>query len=677
MTEEQDSSRVSTWISRLCRRIIDVRISVPVLFFLLLMVLFTIQRLVIYLALEARFSEVPPGDALLGFLVGLRFDTVVSCMLAVPLVLGLAFTPASVLSRSGFKSLAATYFSGALALALLACITDFYFFREFDQRLDHKTFDYLEYRYLFEVLWEDFPVIPVFLVLGAVFIVVFLLVRRAILESRSRFTLKHTFVWSLVAIPLLFLGIRSSLGNKAINSGPAFFSNSPILSQLALNGLFTLREAVAGALAHEDLSRHLTLLPEDEAFRVVLNDLRRPGESYAGDAMNPLLRVTDSGRPRKDHNVVIVLMESLSWHYIRVMCGDGRLTPNLCDLADRSLFMDRCFAVGNRTPMGISGTLCGFPDLPGKSIVTRSASEGRILTLGTLLQRRGYETMFIHGGQSHYDHLQSFLRSNGFSRFVFGGDFENGTFRTPMGWCDGDLFDRTHREFLAMGDRPFLAVLLTLSFHRPYRIPPGKVEAVDPENWYADMLDSALYADWAIGEFMKKARQADYFDRTLFVFIADHTGGQSGHPISPASYRLPFIIHGPAILGSKGRRVHTVCSQADVAPTVLSLLGGTYAHCFLGSSVLDRPEASGQALMLHGRYALAFMDAEQDVVVVPFGTGARCGLFHFEAPAKLEPLSLDKPDGRARMEALRRRGVAWLQCADALYRRGVFRLREE
>jgi len=268
------------------------------------------------------------------------------------------------------------------------------------------------------------------------------------------------------------------------------------------------------------------------------------------------------------------------------------------------------------------------------------------------------------------------LRSNGFSRFVFEEDFENGTFRTPMGWCDGDLFDRAHQEFLAVGDRPFLAVLLTLSFHRPYRIPAGKVEAVDPENWYADMLDSALYADWAIGEFLKKARKADYFDRTLFVFIADHTGGQSGHPISPASYRLPFIIHGPAILGSKGRRVRTVCSQADVAPTILSLLGGTYEHCFLGSSVLDRPVESGQALMLHGRYALAFMDAKQDVVVVPFGSGGRCGLFHFDVPAKMESRSLEAPGARARMEALRRRGVAWLQCADALYRRGVFRLRQ-
>ncbi len=672
MTEEQDSSRAS----RFCWRFLDVRITVPVLFFALLMVLFTIQRLVIYLALEARFSEVPAGDLLMGFLVGLRFDTVVSCMLVVPLFLGLAFLPASVLSRSGFKTLTATYFSGALALALFACITDFYFFREFDQRLDHKTFEYLEYRYLYKVLWEDFPVITAFLILGAVFITVFLLVRRLGLENRSRFTLKHTLVWSLVAIPLLFLGIRNSLGNKAINSGPAYFSNFPILSQLALNGLFTLREAVAGALAHEDLSRHLTLLPENEAFQVVLNDLRRPGDTYTGDPENPLLRVTDTGRPRKNHNVVLVLMESLSWHYIRVMGGDGRLTPNLCDLADRSLFMDRCFAVGSRTPMGVSGTLCGFPDLPGNSIVTRSGSEGRILTLGTLLLRRGYETMFIHGGQSHYDHLQSFLRSNGFSRFVFEEDFENGTFRTPMGWCDGDLFDRAHQEFLAVGDRPFLAVLLTLSFHRPYRIPAGKVEAVDPENWYADMLDSALYADWAIGEFLKKARKADYFDRTLFVFIADHTGGQSGHPISPASYRLPFIIHGPAILGSKGRRVRTVCSQADVAPTILSLLGGTYEHCFLGSSVLDRPVESGQALMLHGRYALAFMDAKQDVVVVPFGSGGRCGLFHFDVPAKMESRSLEAPGARARMEALRRRGVAWLQCADALYRRGVFRLRQ-
>ena len=140
------------------------------------------------------------------------------------------------------------------------------------------------------------------------------------------------------------------------------------------------------------------------------------------------------------------MLESLSWRYIGALGGEPDLTPHLNALAQESVLMDRCFAVGCRTSRAMSGIVSGFPDLPGPSVTTRADAEGNFLTLGRILGQRGYETMFIYGGQPTWDHLQAFLRSNGFARTTFESDFGARTFRTVLGWCDEDLFEQAHRH---------------------------------------------------------------------------------------------------------------------------------------------------------------------------------------------------------------------------------------
>ena len=119
--------------------------------------------------------------------------------------------------------------------------------------------------------------------------------------------------------------------------------------------------------------------------------------------------MTDTGRAQKDYNVVLVVLEGVGWQYVGAMGGQKGLTPNLDALAADGILMDHCFAIGSRTNRRFAGIVCGYPDLPGKSITTRIESEGNFLTLGSLLRRRDYETMFIYAGQPMDDHRQSFL----------------------------------------------------------------------------------------------------------------------------------------------------------------------------------------------------------------------------------------------------------------------------
>jgi phosphoglycerol transferase MdoB-like AlkP superfamily enzyme len=633
-----------------------------------------LQRLIVLVGHSERFATVGAGGVLRAFATGLRFDLVSLGQFAVPLVLLMSAAPTAWLSRQWFRRGISGLAATLLAVVTFALVADFYFFREFDERLNHKALMYLDQPYTYRVIWRSYPVVPALLVTLLVLAgAAWGFGRLTFRKSVTDFNAVGRGAWAATQIALLILIIRGSVGPKALNTGPAYFSNSPTLAQLTLNPLYTLREAAFSmTLRAEDLAARLPLLPEDDALRRAAELIVRPDDKPLGDADNPLRRVTDSERPQQNYNVVLVVLESLSWQYIGALGGDARLTPNLNKLIENGVSMDRCFAVGDRTTRGFSGIVSAYPDLPGRSVTTRIEATNNFLTIGNVLEDRGYQTMFVYAGQPMYDHRQSFLRSNGYNKLVFENEFNTRTFRTDLGWCDEDLFTEAIDQCNAAGDKPFLATLLTLSFHRPFEIPPGRITPItDKRKKFVDQLNAVHYTDWAIGQFMERAKKAKWFENTLFVFVADHTGGFLEHPLNVASNRVPFLLYGPKIVGQP-RRVNAVCSQTDVIPTILSFLGGSYAHTFFGSSVLDRPPESGGALMLLNEQ-LSYVAGDGAVVTVPFNGQPQ--LFDHRMPGKLVPVEALTDALRARRDALARDAVALLQTANILFERGAYTAR--
>ena len=647
----------------------DPRLRLPLALFVGTLAILSLQRLAILSAMPERFPDSSGEDLATSLVIGWRFDMAVACFMLLPLVGMLVLLPRHLLTSFRYQRIAVGYAAGVTALLLCTCIIDFYFFKEFDERLNNKALAYLEYSSTYKYLWSEYPLLTVAgltLVVYAVLVGVF---RRVTFHRAfDGHAARHLLVWRVAAVPLLVVGIRGGLGPEAMNSGVAHFTDDQALAQLTLNGPYSFQEALATReVQSAELGEYLVLLPEDEAIELSRQMLGRPEDTFLDAPGQPLLRVTDTGRPQKDHNVVLVIMESLSWHYVGSLGGRKGLTPNLDALAADGVLMDRCFSVGTRTQRGITGILAGHPDLPGVSLTTREEAEGRLPTLAKTFDERGYETLFVYGGQPDYDHMQAFLHSNGFDRMLFEDDFRSRTYRTHLGWCDEDLFTEAHREFEAMGERPFFASLLTLSFHRPFAIPESRVEPDETDDEYARQLESIRYADAAIGDFMEKARSADYFDDTIFVFVADHPGGFMKHPIVSPTFRVPFLVYAPSILGDEGRRVSGVCSQTDVAPTILSLLGGRYEHGFFGSSVLDRPDEAGFALLQRSSGNLALMTSEQDLIEIPFNTPGR--LYRYVAPDLVTTLDMLDPDVIARRDELYRQAVALLQSASIVYER--------
>src|SRR5688500_5840023 len=144
------------------------RVRLPLLFFAAAMAVFSLGRLAIYLAMPARFADAGDGEVLRGFLVGLRFDAVSAASLAVPLLVALALAPPAALRWRWYRYAVSTLAAALLAFAAFAGIADYYFFLEFDERLNHKALQYLGHRYTYQGVWDQYPVVWAALATAAV-----------------------------------------------------------------------------------------------------------------------------------------------------------------------------------------------------------------------------------------------------------------------------------------------------------------------------------------------------------------------------------------------------------------------------------------------------------------------------------------------------------------------------
>ena len=320
-----------------------------------------------------------------------------------------------------------------------------------------------------------------------------------------------------------------------------------------------------------------------ENLKILQEKLKGKNVAFLEPDKNIRRRIT-ADKPENKANVVIVLMESMSAKYMNENLPEGHipLTPNLEKLSKEGLYFSNTYANGTRSVRGIEALTLSVPPLPGMSIVRRPNNEN-LYNIGTIFKEKGYDNKWIYGGYGYFDNMNAFLGGNGF-RVVDRTVWADGeiTFANAWGAADEDTFAKVIKEAdksYASG-KPFLTLLLTISNHRPYTYPSGKVSLTGGRE------GGVQYADYAIGEFLRRAESKPWFDNTIFVFVADHTAGAAGdEEIDLEGHHIPWIIYAPKLV--KARRIDMPVSQLDVLPTLLGLLNFDYESRFYGQDALS------------------------------------------------------------------------------------------
>jgi arylsulfatase A-like enzyme len=133
---------------------------------------------------------------------------------------------------------------------------------------------------------------------------------------------------------------------------------------------------------------------------------------------------------------------------------------------------------------------------------------------------------------------------------------------------------------------------MTVSNHRPFTYPEGRIDIPSKTG----REGGVKYTDFAIGQFIDNARAKPWFDRTLFVIVADHTHKGRGRTELPIeNYHIPMIVYAPKHVAPQ--RVDTIASQIDVGPTILALLNFSYRSRFFGHDIVHEGARHPRALL--------------------------------------------------------------------------------
>ncbi len=539
------------------------------------------------------------GELEVALLIGLINDSITLCYLLAPLYLLLTFMPEGLYrSSAGRVIMAATGWLAFFFILYLAVI-QYYFFKEFSARFNLVAVDYLIYPHeVFFNIYQSYHVASTLLIMATyatallVFFWKWLTHRsshRVPMKHRVRCTLAYAAV--LVAISTLF------------STHTFDFSANRITNEIAADGISSFFEALH--TNHLDYSAYYRTGDQQFLSRLLASTLAgdKSRTEPVGNTLNRVAVGNQNGLGAL--NVVVIVEESLGCEQVDV-CKHGldiesaiasspMLTPNLDRLARKSLFFNRAYATGTRTVRGLEAITTSFPPIPSESIIKRPGND-HVASWGKVMREQGYQSSFLYGGYSLFDNMKAFYSGNDFT-VKDRSDIDNPRFSNIWGVSDQDLFRyaKDYYDQLSSSGAPFFSIIMTTSNHSPYTFPEG-IEGVRSQG--GGRLDGVRYADYALGEFFRQAESTDWFQRTLFVVVADHGARVYGSEKIPlTSYEIPLLILAPGRLTPQ--QVNSPISQIDIAPTVMGLLGLSYTAPFFGQNVFAEHDDAKVLLFNH------------------------------------------------------------------------------
>ncbi len=546
--------------------------------------------------------------------IGLKFDVRIAVFMALPLSFCLLWPRMErAVAREG-RSTSRTVLccvTGLMAMGVvLVYIFDFGFFFYLHQHIDMGCKVFLEDpSESVRMVWQSYPVILIFIAYVA-FVALYIWGLAAFLsrhrpcrtaggEDCSR---KRRALITAASLVMLFVAGYGQISSNLfpLRWSNAYFSPDSNITLLAINPVQNL---------YDTRNYGKAIPPNVDAVREAWPRMAR--YLHIPDGAKPLAYVRHfPGRHvEKRPNIVIIIMESLCWERTSLapsmpesLGKDIDPTPFLKELAARSLYFPYFYAPTRTTARAVFTSITGVPDVNHTGGTT--SRNPKLVDQSTIINEfAGYEKYYMIGGNANWANIRGLIQYNTTGLNLL----EESSWKAPnvdvWGISDIALF-RESIDVLGQGPKPFISVIQTASFHRPYTIPDdseGYVlpPAPSPEalEWYGyenvEEFRSLKLSDYALRRFFEKASQEPWFNDTIFAIFGDHGLNANSTNISPATracnlqaWHIPLLIYAP------GGQVHAGVdtsphTQLDVLPTMACLAGLDFYTNTLGRNLLD------------------------------------------------------------------------------------------
>ena len=549
---------------------------------LFLLVLFATMRIVFIVKYWSlvTLSETPFVEILKGFWFALPLDIATACfMLALPAIY--MFVTIAIDKDTLFDPLR-WYFYLMVAVYNLTAFGDIGIYGEWRTKLSYRALMYLQNPS--EVInTAETEQTLLLIVLWSVFTILFCWIYTKFVEPEPDETcqeekpnilmLSGSFV---VVVGSLFLGMRGGFNEIPITSSKVYYSNHKIANEMCVNPAYYLVENVLNSKKVESRA-HFNYMDDELAEKrtIKLHEM----------SCDTTLSILKTKRP----NIIVILLESWSADLIESLGGESGITPNFHELEKDGLLFTNIYASANRSQHAMSSLFGGLPGMPVTTITNHPDKYYAVPSLVKKMDSVGYHTSFYFGGELNYGNILSYLRYNEFDDIIEAKDINEGFRKGKLGYHDADVMP-WFAERLTKYPQPFFSTLFTVSTHSPYDYPKIFEEIEWPviEKQY---VNSGYYTDMAIKMFMDKARQQEWYDSTLFVFVADHShSSYKNHRMeSFEHHKIPMLIYGEPLQDSfKGKTFDKICGNTDLPAMILAQLGLSHDEFFWSKDVFGK-----------------------------------------------------------------------------------------
>lgn len=353
---------------------------------------------------------------------------------------------------------------------------------------------------------------------------------------------------ALLLIPLIVIGIRGGLDESTTNIGQVYYSQNQFLNHSAVNPVFSFLSSFENTVSDVTLYNFYS---EPE-----LRQLTKSLYNCESETSDTLLT---TNRP----NVVVILLESCGSMFLDVM-------PNLRQAAIEGIDFTNCYGNSYRTDRGTVSLLSGYLSFPTMSVMKMSNKVGYLPSIARSLQREGYSTEYLYGGDINFTKMKGYLISTGFQQLHWKQDYTLEEQVSSKWGVRDDITFKTLSQLIRQHDvgKPFLIGYSTLSSHEPWDVPVSRYK----ERQY----NGFSYVDDCIGDFLRSMKQLKQWDNLLIVFMPDHSSDfKEYNEQHPDRNLIPMIWTGGVI--KQPRKLNMICNQSDFAATLLGQMRISHA----------------------------------------------------------------------------------------------------
>jgi phosphoglycerol transferase MdoB-like AlkP superfamily enzyme len=393
---------------------------------------------------------------------------------------------------------------------------------------------------------------------------------------------KKYWLIPIITLSLLILAARGGIQFKPLSILSAANHTSTQHASVVLNTSFTI----------------IRTFGKEELTEIEIAD----NEAEQLSVFNPIHKYGKNAQPFKKLNVVVIIMESFSKEYIGYFNNGNGYTPFLDSLITNSIICSDAFANGKKSIEGIPAVLCGIPALMNNPYISSVYNGNQLNSLPLLLKKYGYASAFFHGGNNGTMGFESFSHMAGYEKYVGRNEYGNKDYDGTWGIYDEPFFNY-FCAYMSEMKEPFTTAFFSLSSHHPYSLPAHLKERFEPGK--QPIHKAIRYADYSLSQFFKCAKQQTWYNNTLFVITADHTGPsmESKYQSHTGIYEVPIIYFAPGDTAFHGVVTKTT-QQLDIVPSTLDYLNFDEPFKFFGNSVFDSLASPWALNYLEGTYQL-------------------------------------------------------------------------